>query len=42
MEADDLLCAQRAASEGPRYTRAVEDPSDHVPAEITSEFGGII
>ena len=42
MEAGDLLCSQRAASEGPRWTRAVEDQSAPIPEERTSELGGII
>ena len=36
------MLAQRAASEGPRWTRAVEDHSAPIPEEITSELGGII
>jgi hypothetical protein len=36
------VLAQRAASEGPRWTRAVEDPSAPIPEEITSKLGGII
>ena len=40
MEADDLsVLAQRAASEGPRWTRAVEDQSAPIPEEKTSELG---
>ena len=43
MEPDDLsVLAQRAASEGPRWTRAVEDQSAPIPEETTSELGGII
>jgi len=34
MEPDDLsVLAQRAASEGPRWTRAREDPSAPIPRE---------
>jgi len=33
--------AQRAASEGPRWTRAVEDPSAPIPEEIASELGRV-
>jgi hypothetical protein len=36
-----FLLAQRAASEGPRWTRAVEDQSAPIPEEISSELGGI-
>jgi len=36
------VLAQRAAWEGPRWTRAVEDQSAPIPEEIASEFGGII
>jgi hypothetical protein len=36
------LLAQRAAWEGPRWTRAVEDQSAPIPEEIASELGGII
>jgi len=36
------VLAQRAASEGPRWTRAVEDQSAPIPEEITSKLGGII
>jgi hypothetical protein len=36
------VLAQRAASEGPRWTRAVEDQSAPIPEEVTSELGGII
>ena len=36
------MLAQRAASEGPRWMRAVEDQSAPIPEEITSELGGII
>ena len=40
MEPDDLsVLAQRAASEGPRWTRAVEDQSAPIPEERTSELG---
>ena len=40
MEPDDLsVLAQRAASEGPCWTRAVEDQSAPIPEEITSELG---
>ncbi|MCG3770237.1 MAG: hypothetical protein JW384_01380 [Nitrosomonadaceae bacterium] len=40
MGADDLsVLAQRAASEDPRWTRAVEDQSAPIPKEITSELG---
>jgi len=40
MGADDLsLLAQRAASEGPRWTRAVEDRSAPIPGERTSKLG---
>ena len=34
--------SNRAASEGPRWTRAVEDQSAPIPEEIASELGGII
>ncbi len=34
------VLAQRAASEGPRWTRAVEDQSAPILEEITSELGG--
>ena len=34
------VLAQRAASEGPRWTRAVEDQSAPIPEKITSERGG--
>ena len=34
------MLAQRAASEGPRWTRAVEDQSAPIPKEVTSELGG--
>jgi len=34
------VLAQRAASEGPRWTRAVEDQSAPIPKEVTSELGG--
>jgi hypothetical protein len=33
------VLAQRAASEGPRWTRAVEDQSAPIPEEKTSELG---
>jgi hypothetical protein len=36
------VLAQRAAWEGPRWTRAVEDQSAPIPEEIASELGGII
>ena len=36
------MLAQRAASEGPRWTRAVEDQSAPTPGDITSELGGSI
>ena len=36
------MLAQRAASEGPRWTRAVEDQSAPIPEEATSELGRII
>ncbi|MGH7183411.1 MAG: hypothetical protein ACREJN_15735, partial [Nitrospiraceae bacterium] len=36
------VLAQRAASEGPRWTRAGEDQSASIPEEITSKLGGII
>ena len=36
------VLAQRAASEGPRWTRAVEDQSAPILEEITSELGGSI
>jgi hypothetical protein len=36
------MLAQRAASEGPRWTRAMEDQSAPIPEEITSELGRII
>jgi hypothetical protein len=40
MEPDDLsVLAQRAASEGPRWTRAVEDQSAPIPEEVTSKLG---
>ncbi len=42
MEPDDLsVLAQRAASEGPRWTRAVEDQSAPIPREIASKLGRI-
>ena len=34
------MLAQRAASEGPRWTRAVEDRSAPIPREVTSKLGG--
>ena len=34
-----LLLVQRAASEGPCWTRAVEDQSAPIPEEISSELG---
>ena len=37
MESDDLLLAQRAASEGPRWTRAVGDQSASIPEEIDEQ-----
>ena len=37
-----LLLAERAPSEGPRSTRAVEDQSAPIPKERTSKLGGII
>ena len=36
------MLAQRAAWEGPRWTRAVEDQSASIPEKIASELGGII
>ena len=33
------VLAQRAASEGPRWTRAVEDQSAPIPEEETSKLG---
>ena len=33
------VLAQRAASEGPRWTRAVEDQSAPIPEELTGELG---
>jgi hypothetical protein len=36
------VLAQRAAWEGPRWTRAVEDQSAPIPKEIASELGGTI
>ena len=39
---DLSMLAQRAASEGARWTRAVEDQSAPIPEEITSKLGGII
>jgi hypothetical protein len=35
------MLAQRAASEGPRWTRAVEDQSAPIPEEKTREFGEV-
>jgi len=35
------LLAERARSEGARSTRAVEDQSDPIPEERTSELGGM-
>jgi hypothetical protein len=34
------VLAQRAASEGPRWTRAVEDQSAPIPRDITIKLGG--
>jgi hypothetical protein len=34
------VLAQRAASEGPRWTRAVEDQSAPIPEERVRELGG--
>jgi hypothetical protein len=43
MEPDDLpVLAQRAASEGPRWTRALEDQSVSISEKITNKLGGII
>jgi len=36
------VLAQRAASEGPRWTRAVEDQSAPIPEEVTSKLGRTI
>jgi hypothetical protein len=36
------VLAQRAVSEDPGWTRAVEDQSVPIPEEITNEIGGII
>ena len=36
------VLAQRARSEGARWTRAVEDQSASIPEAITSELGGCI
>ena len=36
------VLAQRAASEGPRWTRAVEDQSASILEEISSELGMIM
>ena len=33
------MLAQRAASEGPRWTRAVEDQSAPIPEDIANELG---
>jgi hypothetical protein len=35
-----FMLVQRAALEGPRWTRAVEDQSVPIPEEITSKLGG--
>jgi hypothetical protein len=41
MEPDDLsVLAQRAASEGPRWTRAVEDQSAPIPREKRASLEG--
>ena len=32
------MLAQRAASEGPRWTRAVEDPSAPIPKEVARDL----
>ena len=32
------MLAQRAASEGPRWTRAVEDPSVPIPKEVAGDL----
>jgi len=37
-----LLLAERAPSEGPRSTRAIEDQPGHPLKRDTSELGGII
>ena len=43
MEAErSSVLAQRAASEGPRWTRAVEDPSAPILKKRTSKLGRII
>jgi len=43
MEAEgSSVLAQRAASEGPRWTRAMEDPSAPIPEEISGKLGWII
>jgi len=36
------VLAQRAASEGPRWTRAMGDQSAPIPEKVTSELGRII
>jgi|CXWL01.1.fsa_nt_gi hypothetical protein len=36
------VLAQRAASEGPRWTRAVDDHSAPIPEEVASKHGRII
>ena len=43
MEADrSSVLAQRAASEVPRWTRAVEDQSAPIPKEMMSKLGRIV
>ena len=37
-----FVLAERAASEGPRWTRAMEDHSAPIPEEIMSKLGWII
>ncbi len=37
-----LLLAERAPSEGPRSTRAIEDQSGHLLEKQTSKLGGAI
>jgi hypothetical protein len=37
-----LLLAERAPSEGPHSTRAIEDQPGHLPEKQTSKLGGII
>ncbi len=37
-----LLLAERAPSEGPRSTRAIEDQPGHLLEKQTSKLGGII